>query len=166
MKERTRTIEWQDPVPLARSAAGRSGLEFLEALRSGELPPPPIMATIGYELVELGEGRAVFRMEPAEFHYNVLGGVHGGVISTLLDTAMGCAVQTLLPAGRSYTTLELKVNFVRGLKTSSGPVTASGTVVNLGRRVATAEGRLESADGTLYAHATTTCLILEMEPRG
>jgi uncharacterized protein (TIGR00369 family) len=159
MPDRERTITWQDPMPTARAARSIAGRELLEAMRAGSLPRPPIMETLGYEMVELGEGRAVFALQPAEFHYNPIGVVHGGVAATLLDTAMACAVHTLLPAGSGYTTLELKVNFVRALGVDSGRVTAEGTVVHLGQRVATAEGRLTGEDGRLYAHATTTCMV-------
>jgi uncharacterized protein (TIGR00369 family) len=159
MTERERTITWQDPIPTAKAAKKLAGLELLQGIRSGELPRPPIMETLGYEMEDLAEGRAVFSLVPAEFHYNPIGVVHGGVAATLLDTAMACAVHSALPAGSGYTTLEFKVNFVRGLTVASGRVRAEGVLVNLGQRVATAEGRLTGEDGKLYAHATTTCMI-------
>jgi uncharacterized protein (TIGR00369 family) len=159
MSDRERTITWQDPMPTARAARKLSGLELLHGMRDGQLPPPPIMETLGYDMVEITEGRAVFSIEPAEFHYNPIGVVHGGVSATLLDTAMACAVHSALPAGSGYTTLEFKVNFVRGITVDSGRMTAEGTLVHLGRSMATAEGRLTGADGKLYAHATTTCMV-------
>jgi len=129
-------------------------------IQSGELPPPPIAALIGMAIVEVSEGRAVFSAEPAEYHYNPLGTVHGGIAATLLDSAMGCAVQSLLPAGTGYTTLEIKVNYLRPITSATGTVTCEGTIIHLGGRIATAEARLTDATGKLYAHGTTTCLLL------
>jgi uncharacterized protein (TIGR00369 family) len=157
---RSRTISWEDPVEVAASAAGMSGLEVMEAIRDGELPPPPIAALMGFRPVDFAEGRCVFAATPAEYHYNPIGVVHGGLAATLLDSAMGCAVQTTLPAGQAYTTLEVKVNFARPMTRDTGRVLAEATVVHRGRTVATAEGRLIAEDsGKLLAHATTTCLV-------
>jgi len=125
-----------------------------------ELPPAPIAELVGFDLVELGEGRASFAMDPAERHYNPLGTVHGGIAATLLDSAMGCAVHTTLDEGERYTTLELKVNYVRAITEATGRVIASGSVIHRGGRVATAEARLTDEDGRLLAHATSTCLIM------
>jgi uncharacterized protein (TIGR00369 family) len=125
-----------------------------------ELPPAPIAELVGFDLVELGEGRASFAMDPAERHYNPLGTVHGGIAATLLDSAMGCAVHTTLGEGERYTTLELKVNYVRAITEATGRVIASGSVIHRGGRVATAEARLTDEDGRLLAHATSTCLIM------
>lgn len=138
-----------------------SGLEIFERLRTGQAPAVPIGALIGFFPVEWEEGRFVFQGTPGPQHYNPLGVVHGGYAATLLDSCVGCAVHTLLPAGRAYTTLELKVNYVRPLTERTGPVRAEGKVIHLGRQTAIAEGRLEDAAGTLYAFATTTCLIFE-----
>jgi uncharacterized protein (TIGR00369 family) len=159
MTGRERTITWEDPMPTARAARKLAGRELLDSMREGALPKPPIMETLGYDMVEIGDGRAVFSILPQEFHYNPIGVVHGGVTATLLDTAMACAVHSKLPPGSGYTTLEFKVNFVRGVTLDSGRVQAEGNVVHLGNRMATADGRLVGEDGTLYAHATTTCLI-------
>ena len=160
---RSRTITGHDPVATAARALELSGLEYLQAIAAGELPPPPIAALMDMGPVEVEEGRAVFAAEPAEFHYNPIGVVHGGLAATLLDSAMGCAVQTTLPAGEAYTTLEVKVNYVRPMTRETGRVLAEATVVHRGARTATAEGRLVSeADGKLLAHATTTCLILTL----
>jgi uncharacterized protein (TIGR00369 family) len=137
-----------------------SGLEFLQKMAAGELPPPPIAALMGFGLVELGEGFATFDVEPAEYHYNPIGVVHGGLAATLLDSAMGCAIHSTLPAGVGYTTLELKVNFIRALRGGMGRVRCEAKVIHVGGRTATAEGRVVDDDGKLYAHATTTCLIL------
>jgi uncharacterized protein (TIGR00369 family) len=136
-----------------------SGIEYLKAIQSGELPPPPIAALMDMTMVEASEGRVVFSAEPAEYHYNPLGTVHGGVAATLLDSAMGCVVQSLLPAGTGYTTLEIKVNYLRPLTSATGTVTCEGTIIHLGGRIATAEARITDAAGKLYAHGTTTCII-------
>jgi uncharacterized protein (TIGR00369 family) len=157
---RERTFSWADPMTGAGVVRTMSGMEYLEAIGRGELPPPPIMAMMDIEPVEVGPGRMVFAVTPAEFHYNPIGTVHGGVAATLCDSAMGCAVHTTLPAGVGYTTLELKVNFVRSITLQTGRVTCEGKVIHAGGRVATAEARVTDAAGTLYAHATTTCLIL------
>ena len=114
---------------------------------------------LGYDLVEVGEGRAVFAVTPAEFHYNPAGHVHGGFAATVLDSAMGCAVYSTVGLGETYTTIELKVNYLKAITVASGPLRGTGTVLHRGRRTAMAEGRLEDAAGTLLAHATTTCLI-------
>ena len=156
---RTRTIAWDDPVAGAQRGSRMSGMEYMRAIVAGEIPRPPIAWSLDFELAEVEEGRAVFTLTPREFHYNPIGVVHGGVAATLLDTAMACAVHSALPAGSGYTTLEFKVNFVRALTLESGPVRAEGTLLHLGRSMATAEGRLVGEDGRLYAHATTTCMI-------
>lgn len=140
---------------------GRSGLEVMQALLDGELPPPPISQTMDFTLVSVAFGEAVFQGRPLRRHYNPLGGVHGGWFATLLDSALGCAVHTTMPVGRAYTTLEFKVNLVRGLSDKVPLVRAIGKVVHQGRQVATAEASLVGHDGRLYAHASTTCLVFE-----
>ena len=157
---RTLSVEWSDPAALA--AAGRSmpGLDFLRALRDGRLPPPPIAQLLGFSLVEVEPGHAVFECVPGEQHYNPIGVVHGGLAMTLLDSAMGVCIHSRLPAGTGYTTLEAKTNLVRAITDKTGRLRAIGKVVHLGNRIATAEGRLEDAAGKLYAHATTTCIVL------
>jgi uncharacterized protein (TIGR00369 family) len=160
MPERTRTITWHDQIEMAAAISELSGLERMRRVISGELAAPPIAQLMNIRLVEADEGCAVFEGVPAEYHYNPIGMVHGGFAATLLDSAMGCAVHTTLPARVAYTTLEFKVNFVRPVKTGTGLVRAIGTVLHAGRTTALAEGRLVSEDATLYAHATTTCLIL------
>ncbi len=137
-----------------------SGLDVLQLIAAGELPPPPIAETLGFGAIEVEEGRATFTVEPAEFHYNPIGVVHGGLALALLDSAMGCAVHTTLPAGVAYTTLEVKANFVRPLTASTGLVRCTGTVVHGGRTVATAEGRIVDGAGKLYAHGTSTLLVV------
>lgn len=158
--QRTRTVNWQDPRQLAEAGRGASGLEFLQRIVSGDLPPPPLAALMNFDLVEVGEGYAVFAINPAEYHYNPIGVVHGGVAATLLDSAMGCAIHSTLPAGAGYTTLEIKVNFVRAMTAETGRVRCEAKLIHLGGRTATAEGRVVDEAGKLYAHGTTTCLIL------
>lgn len=158
--QRSLTVSWDDPK--AASAAGKalSGLEYMRKLVAGEIASPPIMKLIGYKLLDVGEGHAVFGATPAEQHYNPIGVVHGGIAMTLLDSAMGCAVHTLLPRGVGYTTLEVKINLVRAVTRDTGPVRAIGKVIHQGRSTATAEARLEDAAGKLYAHGTTTCILI------
>jgi uncharacterized protein (TIGR00369 family) len=156
------TDEWQDPKSALETGKGLAGLAYLTAIRDGRLPPPPVAALIGFHLAEVAEGRAVFVFEPGEHHYNPLGSVHGGVVATLLDSAMGCAVHSTLPRGRFYTTLEIKVNYVRAVTAAAGELRAEGTVIHVGRQAATAEARLVDASGKLYAHATTTCLVFDL----
>jgi uncharacterized protein (TIGR00369 family) len=135
-------------------------LEFLQAMVDGEIPPPPVMNTLGARLESVAEGRAVFTMTPSEFHYNPIGSVHGGVYSTLLDSAAACAVHTLLPAGVGYTSLDLSVRFIGAIDVDTGPVSCTGTVTHIGRRTALAEAVLTSRNGKLLATATSNCLIL------
>jgi len=161
--DRARTATWDDPRRSASAARTMAGRAFLEAIASGELPAPPVMRLLNIGFGELDEGRVVFILEPAEYHYNPIGSVHGGVISTICDSAMGCAVQSTLPAGAGYTSLELKVNFLRAVTVDSGPLRCEGKVIHIGGRVATAEARLTDAEGRLYAHATTTCMVFRPE---
>lgn len=145
----------------AEQIAGKSGREILDAMMSGELPYPPMNETMNMALLEVGDGRAVFQGMPLLPHYNPLGTVHGGWFATLLDSAMGCAVQTTLPAGRSYTTAELSINIVRPASHKTGPLRAVATVIYRGGQMATAEARVEDEKGRLYAHATTTCFVFK-----
>jgi uncharacterized protein (TIGR00369 family) len=163
---RQRTVEWQDPVAAARLGRGLSGLDYLTAMQAGRIPRPPVAALIGFAIAEVAEGRVVMEFDPAEFHYNPLGSVHGGIAATLLDSVMGCAVHSTLPQGRGYTTLEIKVNYVRTITAATGRLRAEGTIIHVGRQTATAEGRLVDATGRLYAHATTTCLVFAIPDAG
>ena len=138
----------------------RDGLSFLKAMIAGEFPAPPIAETVGFSLMEVELGRALFTATPAFRHYNPIGVVHGGFAATLLDSCVGCAVHTTLAKGEAYTTLELKINLTRALTDKVGPVFAEGRVIHRGRQVATAEGDLKDGAGKLYAHATTTCMIV------
>ena len=158
--KRSVEIKWDDPLPLAQAGRTMSGIEFLRAIRDGRLPHPPICAVLGYRLTEVEPGHAVFEITASERHYNPIGVVHGGIAMTLLDSAMGCAVQTQLPAGGGYTTLEAKTNLVRAITAETGTLRAIGKLVHAGKRVATAEARLEDPSGKLYAHATSTCIVL------
>jgi uncharacterized protein (TIGR00369 family) len=137
-----------------------SGLEVMTLVAAGALPPPGITGLLGMRLDEVGPGRAVFTLEPDDRMLNPIGSVHGGIAATLLDSCMGCAVHTTLPARSSYTTAQLNLHYVRGMQPGMGEVTATGTVVHAGRRQVTAEGRLVDRDGRLLAHGTTTCLVL------
>ena len=139
-----------------------SGLEFLSAIRDGRLPGPPISRLLGFDLVEVEHGRAVFAGTPAADHYTPIGTVHGGYAATLLDSCMACAVQSTLPKGTGYTTVEFKVSLIRAITDSTGPIRAEGHILVVGRRIGTAEGRLLDSTGKLLAHATTTCLIMEL----
>lgn len=158
--KRTLEVSWEDPVALAQAGRTMSGIDFLRAIRDGKLPHPPICGLLGYRLTEVERGHVVFEITPAEQHYNPIGAVHGGIAMTLLDSAMGCTVQTGMAAGGGYTTLEAKTNLVRPITGDTGRLRAIGKLVHLGKRIATAEGRLEDASGKLYAHASTTCIVL------
>jgi uncharacterized protein (TIGR00369 family) len=157
---RSLEVKWEDPLGLAEKARAMAGLEFIRAMRDGKVPHPPICMLLGYRLIDADTGYAVFEIAPGEQHYNPIGVVHGGIAMTLLDSAMGCAVQTQLPKGGAYTTLEAKTNLVRAVTRDTGKLHAIGKVVHLGKRIATAEARLEDAEGKLYAHASSTCIVL------
>ena len=151
-------------VATAAQWAGKTGLEQMQAMLAGLLPFAPIARTLDFSLIRVAPGVALFQGTPGPGHLNPMGGVHGGWFATLLDSALGCAVHTLMPAGRGYTTAELGVNFVRGLSPKVGRVRAEGKVIHCGRQLATAEARLFGPDGTLFAHATTTCLVFDLPP--
>ncbi len=159
---RTRTITWQDPLGAAAAGAGLAGIEHVRALASGDLPPPPIAVLFRIAPVEVDEGRVVFEGEPGEDHYNPIGTVHGGYAAALLDSAIGCAVHTTLPAGARYSTQTLEAKFVRPITDRTGPVRCEAEVLYRGRRQATAEARLYDVAGRkLLAHGTGTCLIID-----
>lgn len=158
--ERTLTVTWSDPLAALQEGRKLAPIEYLRAIRDGRIPDPPIARLLGMRLARLEEGEAAFELTPAEQHYNPIGVVHGGVAFTMLDSAMGCAVHSLCPPGKGYTTLDLKANLVRALTRESGAVRAVGRVVHFGSRTATAEARIEDHAGKLYAHGTSTCLIL------
>ena len=153
-------IRWHDPALLADSAVGLSGRDFLTAIVEGRLPPPPIAKLLGLDLVSAGDGAAVFRGEADESVYNPIGTVHGGWLCTILDSAAGCAIQTLLPAGVGYSSIEIKVSFLRAVRTGSGPLKVTGRALKLGRRVGFAEAHARDASGDLVGHATTSVALL------
>lgn len=156
---RSRTYTWSDPMVTAHAAATSAGIDFLRSLVDGTIDAPPIAVTLGFDIVEVAEGFAVFSVVPREFHYNPIGVVHGGLVLTILDSALGCAVQSTLPAGSFYTTVETKVNMTRAITADTGRLRCEASVIHTGRRIATAEGRVTGADGRLYAHGTSTCMI-------
>lgn len=161
VQDRRRTVTWEDPRIAAGKAQTMAGLEFLQQIVDGEIAPPPIGQLTGMELVEVEEGRAVFQLVASEFHYNPIGTVHGGIIATICDSAASCAVQSLLPAGKFYTTLEMKVNYLRPITDQVGLLRCTGLSIHSGRRTAMAEARLEDSRGKLYAFATVTCIIFQ-----
>ena len=158
--ENTRTTTWDDPIELGRTARELSGLEYMRHLID-EQRKVPIGETLGFRLVEAAEGLAVFEAEAGPWAYNPIGSVHGGWYAAVLDAPLGVALHTLLPKGAGYTTLEMKVNFVRAVRPDTGVLRAIGKVVHKGKRTAVTEARMEDAEGRLYAFATSTCLILE-----
>lgn len=167
----SRAVEWEELIRRARERAAPAdvvspdalrsmdGMQLFEAMLDGRVPPPPITRSLGFILTAAERGRAVFHGVPAFDFYNPLGTVHGGWISTLLDSCMACAVHTTLAAGQAYTSLEIKINFVRPVFDRTGPVQAEGRLINVGNRIGTSEGRLTDAGGKLLAHGTTTCLL-------
>ncbi len=165
MTERTRTYSWDDPFALRDRMAGHSGLELMELMASGELSQPPIAETLGFTLVAVERGRVVFECRPAEFHYNPIGVAHAGLAMTLMDSAMGCAFVTTLEQPVPWTTLEVKSNFTRALTVDTGVVRCTGTIVHPGRTVATTEARVEDGAGKLYAHGTSTILVISGSSR-
>lgn len=163
--ERTRTYSWRDPGETVALFKGNRPLDVLRATLESGRPLAPMLQTVGAQLTEVTEGRAVFTSTPSEYHYNPAGVVHGGMAATLLDSAMGIAVLSSLPAGMIFTTLELKVNFLRAMTTTTGEVRAEGNVVHLGRTTAVVEARLTDATGKLLATASSTCLIMPLDRR-
>jgi uncharacterized protein (TIGR00369 family) len=159
-QERQLVVTWQDPAPAAEKVMSMSGLAYLTAMMNGELPMAPLAHLLGLRFAAVETGRVVIAGSPGEQHQNPIGTVHGGYLSTMLDSAVGCAVHAALEAGIGYSTVSLQVSFVRSPRAGGPELFADGRVVHLGKRHATADGTLRDADGTLYAHATTTCLIL------
>ena len=140
---------------------GKSGRQILAAMMSGELPHPHMGETLGFDLIEVGDGHAVFQGVPHFRFYNPMGTVHGGWYSTLLDSALGCAVHSMLLAGRAYTTAELSINIVKAASHKTGPLRAIGKVIHSGQQMATAEAKILDIEGRLYAHGTTTCFVFD-----
>lgn len=161
---RTRTIRWTDPSTFTGPFRQMDGLAIMRGFQNGELPSPPFMDLLGVRIVAVAPGAVSFEYVPAEFMYSPLGTVHGGLLTVLLDTAMGCSFHTSLRPGVGYTTIELKVNFLRPVTVETGPIRADGRVVHAGARIGTAEARLTDREGRLLAHATSTLMVLRAEP--
>lgn len=157
---RIRTVTWEDPRISARDATSISGFDYLCSIKEGRIKPPPVAVLLGYRLSEVEIGRVVFELEPAEYHYNPLASVHGGIATTLLDSAMTAAIISTLPIGITCSTIEMKVNFVRPITSKTGLVRSEGKIVHAGNRISTAEGKLIGNQGKLYAHAVNTCMII------
>ena len=155
----TRTAKEETSSVKAEDRATMSGLEYMRKLAAGELPSSGMAQLMNFKLVEVSEGHAVFTITPDERHYNGIGIAHGGLAATLLDSATGCAINTMMPAGRIFTTLEMKVNYVRPLRRETGEVRCEASVIHVGGRVATAKGRIVDRQGKLYAHGTATCML-------
>lgn len=160
--QRTRTITWHDPAPGTQQGLAMPGIDYMQAVMRGELPGPPIAATMQFDLVEAEVGRAVFRCTPDESVYNPIGAVHGGLVCTLLDSAAGCALHTTLPQGKGYTSVEIKVSYLKAVRAGSGPLTATGTVVKAGSRVGFTEATVTDGSGALVATASSTLLVFDL----
>jgi uncharacterized protein (TIGR00369 family) len=159
--ERSRVITWHDPAPTAALGASMSGLEYLQAIVDRRLPPPPMGQVMRFEFLAVEPGRVVFACEPDESAYNPIGVVHGGLVCTLLDSVAGCALHSTLPAGKGYTSVEIKVNYLRAVRLSSGLLTATGNVVKAGSRVGFTEGVVTDSSGALVATASSTLIIFD-----
>lgn len=156
---RSRSVTWEDPSIAASAMKELSGLEWLAALKAGELPRPPIGCLMGYQLKDFGQGWATFEMTDGQWLYNPIGMIHGGALTTMMDSAMGCAVHSTLPRGAGYSTIEFKVNFLHPVKSGVGAILAEGRSIHTGSRIATADAKIVDAQGNLYAHAVTTCMV-------
>lgn len=159
---RSKTVSWHDPLASAEQGRRLSGIEHLRAVRDGVLPPAPISGLLGFGIASVDEGDVVFTCTPDESAYNPIGVVHGGLVCTLLDSVAGCAVQSTLPLGTGYTSLEIKVSYVRPVHAGSGELRAHGWVARRGRRVSFAEGDVRTPDGKVVATATSTCLVFPL----
>jgi uncharacterized protein (TIGR00369 family) len=156
---RSRTVTWQDPAILRAAAAEVDGRAFLQAIQDGRLPPPPMAQLVGARLAFVGDGEARFTCAPDESTYNPLGVVHGGLLCTMLDTAAGCAVQTLLPAATQHSSIEIKVSFLKALRAGDSEIEIHGRALRVGRRIAFAEAHARNAAGELVGHATTSLAL-------
>jgi uncharacterized protein (TIGR00369 family) len=160
--ERSRTFEWVDPRAAAQVAREVGGLEYNRMAMRGDIPLPPICELIGFRFVLVDPGETGMEFDPAEYHYNAIGTVHGGIVCTLLDSVMSISVSTAIPADYGFATLQVNVNFVRPVVIGNGLMRCDGKVVHRGTRTATAEGRLVDAKGKLYAHGTATCMTFPL----
>ena len=166
LSPRRRMVSWHDPAHAAQSGLSMSGLDYLRALVAGHLSPPPMADLIGMRIIAVEPGRVTFTCEPDESTYNTLGVVHGGLACTLLDSAAGCALHSVLDVGRSYTSVEIKISYLKAIRLGSGRLTATGTVIKSGARLGFTEATLTDQSGTLLATATSTLLIVENRPHG
>jgi uncharacterized protein (TIGR00369 family) len=160
--ERSKTITWHEPGPSTAKGLTMAGLDYLQAMADGRLPQPPISGLMQFAIDEVENGRVVFTCSPDESAYNPIGAIHGGLICTLLDSVTGCAVHSTLPAGKGYTSIEIKVNYLKAVRLSSGLLTATGTVVKSGSRVGFSEGVVSDESGAVVATATSTLLIFDL----
>jgi uncharacterized protein (TIGR00369 family) len=158
-----RTVTWHDPLTAAEAGRTMTGRAYLAAIKDGDIPPPPIAALMGFDLVAIGDGEAWFAMTPDASVYNPLGMVHGGMVATLLDSALGCAVHTTLPAGTAHASIEIKVSYLRSISQTTGRITAHGWVTKPGRRVAFAEGDVRDPDGKVLATASSSIAVMAGE---
>jgi uncharacterized protein (TIGR00369 family) len=156
---KSRTIEWEDPAATALIGRDMAGIEFLHAIMAGTIPQPPISKLIGFAFSKVVPGEVTLLLPVRDYLYNPIGSVHGGIAATVLDTVMGCSVHSLLPKGRAYSTLELKISYLRPLTEALGEVVVEGRVINLGRKAAFAEGKILDAAGKVYATGSTTCAV-------
>jgi uncharacterized protein (TIGR00369 family) len=163
--ERTRTYTWHDPMITLAAAQQMSGRQYLEAMKDGRLPPPPMIEMLGFQLVEIEEGRVVFEAHPQEYFFNGIGLIHGGFAATLLDSAIGCAALAAAPHEKVATTMDLQIRYFRPLTMASGVIRAEGWMLNLGRTTATAEGRIVDGSGKVCMHGTSTLALLTPDPR-
>jgi uncharacterized protein (TIGR00369 family) len=157
---RERLVRWADPLETAGTLRALPGIEALRAVRDGRVPPPPIANLMNFTLAEVEEGRVVFEGVPGEEHYNPIGSVHGGFALTLFDSALGCAIHTMLPAGVGYATTDVQVRLIRGMTKDTGRVRCEATVVHVGRSTAVAEAKLYDGQHRLLATGTTACAVM------
>lgn len=162
---RERVVDWQAPIPAAKAALGMSGIEAMRAIRDGVLPPPPMARLIGFQMRVVDEGRIVMELEPHESLENTIGLLHGATAAALLDTAMGCAISTMLPAGQGAVTLDLKLTYLRPLSVRSGTISAEGKIIKLGRQTSYTEGFVRDGAGNLAVHATATFSMIGEGPK-
>ncbi len=159
--DRKKTITWEDPKNSTRDAASISGLDYLKSIKKGIINPPPVAMLVGYKISEVDNGYAVFELNPEEYHYNPFSTVHGGILSTLLDTTMTASVLSTLQKGISCSTVEIKVNFIRPVTSKTIVLRCEARPIHIGKRLATVEGRLKGNNGKLYAHGVSTCSIFK-----
>jgi uncharacterized protein (TIGR00369 family) len=158
----SRTVSWHDPLRSAQAGLQMAGIDYLQAMVDRKIPPPPISQLVQMEVTEVEPGRVVFTCTPDQSAYNPIGAVHGGLVCTLLDSVAGCALHSTLPLGKGYTSVEIKVSYLKAVRESSGLLTATGTVVKAGGRVGFTEGVVTDASGTVVATATSTLLVFDL----